>query len=265
MINILIPTDFSENSFIAVDFVYSNFDHSQLNVRIVHAISQPVSTSGVMLRLDDLMRQDAERDMALFLEKIEDIHSVKPESIIKYGHLKDVVDGISNLVLPDLLVMGTKGENNIKSRIMGSVAEAIIRTSRTPVLAVPVDWFRDKIDRVTIATDKSEIASSQFLRKILRALKLTCPKLELLTVQKPNSTGKLPKSLSFEGFQFDVVGVENEVVVDGINDYLGNSNVGMLILYHGHNSRFDYLFNRSVTKTICANVEVPLLVIPSVR
>lgn len=260
---ILIPTDFSENAFKAVDFVYNHFKTDKITVKIIHSISQPVSTSGVMLRLDDMMKADAQREMLELSQRIKKNYNDEPETIIKHGHLKDTVNQVSAVAVPDLIVMGTKGESDIKSRLMGSVTEAIIRTSMYPILAIPVTWYKDDLHTITITTEKNELESKSFLKTLMESLRLVNPKFEVLTVLGENNKGGLSRSMDVNGLQFSVQGIENNDVVSGINQYLASKQVDLLGIYHSHNSRIDYLFNRSITKTICANVEVPILAIPA--
>mgnify|MGYP000035322117 CR=1 FL=1 len=256
---IIIPTDFSENAYHAVSFVYDNFKSEGLEISLIHSIKQPASTSGVMLRLDDLMLKDAEKDMEKLMSRIEEDYGDKPEVIIRYGYLKDWVQQVSEIKAPDLIVMGTKGENNVASKIMGSVTESIIRTSKFPVLAVPATSSSKPLHRVTICTPKDEISEAPFLKNLLSHLKLENARIEVLRILT-GENDKAPRSISMEQQEIAVESVRNSTVVDGINEYLSTAEVDMLCVYHSHTSRLDYLFNRSVTKTICAKVELPLLV-----
>src|SRR5262249_39620466 len=40
----------------------------------------------------------------------------------------------------DLIVMGTHGRTGLSRRLLGSVAEAVVRTSRCPMLTIPMDY-----------------------------------------------------------------------------------------------------------------------------
>jgi len=256
---IIIPTDFSENAYHAVSFVYSNFKREGLEVSLIHSIKQPASTSGVMMRLDDLMMKDAERDMAELMSRIAADFEDTPEVIIRYGYLKDWVEQVSSVKAPDLIVMGTKGENNIARKLMGSVTESIIRTSKYPVLAVPATSADKPLHRLTICTAKDELQQANFLKNVVTHLKIENPRVEVLRVLTKEED-KAPRSVSLEKQEIPVESIRNTNVLEGINAYLDTAEVDMLCVYHSHSSRLDYLFNRSITKTICAKVELPLLV-----
>jgi nucleotide-binding universal stress UspA family protein len=256
---VIIPTDFSENAYKALSFVYDNFEREGLEVSLIHSIKQPASASGVMLRLDDLMMKDAENDMASLLKRISEEYSDEPEVIIRYGYLKDWVEQVSSIKGPDLIVMGTKGENNIASKLMGSVTESIIRTSKFPVLAIPATSKTKPIHRITICTANEELKNSEFLRNLLGKIKMENARIEVLRILTSDDQ-KAPRSVTLDKQEIPVETLRSRGVVNGINEYLTANEVDILCLYHSHNSRLDYLFNRSVTKTICAKVELPLLV-----
>ncbi|MBT8327269.1 MAG: universal stress protein [Bacteroidia bacterium] len=260
--NILIPTDFSDNSIHAINYVYSNFQKEHIDVTLVHAIKEPQTTAGVLIRLEQLMMKDAEKDMKNLLKKVNDDYQQKPKHHIEYGYLKDWIDIYAKAHNIDVIVMGTKGESNVRSIIMGSITESVIRTSKLPVFAIPEFEKELPVHQFILATNKKELERVEFIQKFLDNLKLSSPNVDVLVVLNEENRGGLPKSFPLNGFQIGVKTVENESVVDGINDYLANNKVDILGLYHSRNSRLDYLFNRSVTKTICGETRVPLLVIP---
>ena len=262
--NILIPTDFSDNSKHAINYVYNNFQQEHINVTLVHAIKEPHSTASVLIRLEQLMKKDAEKEMKGLLARVEEVYHQKPKYYIKYGYLKDWIDVYGKSQNIDLVVMGTKGESDVSSKIMGSVTESVIRTSKLPVFAIPEFEVNRPVHKFILATNKKELEQVEFIKMFLNNLKLSLPNVDVLVVLNDEIHGGIPKSFPINGFQIGVKTVENQSVVDGINGYLAQNNIDILGLYHTRNSRLDYLFNRSITKTICAKTRVPLLVIPAV-
>ena len=258
---ILLPTDFSINSYHAIQYAFTHFDLRKVNIQLLHVIKEPRSTSGVLLRLDDIMMNDAKREMVELLDKLEQEFGIRPVFAIHYGHLKNWIEQISMTMQIDLIVMGTKGENDIKSKVMGSVTESIIRTSKIPTLAIPYSSKKTEIKEFILATDRKEIEHEDFFEHLISNLKLTDPQINVLIVVT-NEVGVVPKSMPLRGMQVGVKTIESKSVVDGINAYLEENRVDILALYHSKNSRLDYLFNRSITKTICSKIQVPLLVIP---
>ncbi len=261
--NILIPTDFSEYSKHAINYVHKHFDVSKLNIKLIHTIKEPHSTSGVLIRLDQLMMKDAQKEMLQLVDKIEEVYGNRLDYLLKYGHLKNWVENYAESMDIDLIVMGTKGATNVSSKIMGSVTESLIRTSKVPILAIPELKVDRPIHRFVLATDKKVLENQDFVEQFIDSLKLSNPHIDVLTIIRKNHEGGFPKSIPLKGYQFGVELRENDSVVDGINDFLNENEIDILGLYHSHNSRLDYLFNRSITRTICGKCKQPLLVIPA--
>ena len=260
--NILVPTDFSDNARVAIDYVYNHFDRKDLNIWLIHSIKEPKSTTGVLLRLDNLMKKDAEEDMAKLIEYCDKTYNAEPKTIIKHGYLTDWVEQYGASYEIDLIVMGTNGESNLEERLFGSVTESVIRTSNIPVLAIPHIYEAKPIRQFILATNKKELDKLDFIQEFLERLDLENPSISILTVDTPDADEPLPKSIPLNGYQIGVESTKADTAVEGINQYIDQHDVDILALYHSKNSRLDYFFNRSTTKTICSNTQLPILVIP---
>ncbi len=262
MFKILLPTDFSANAESAIDFVLEHFHKSKISIVLIHTIKAPNSAAGVLIRIDDLMRKDAEQEMRRLQAYISDKHQVESEAIIKAGDLNEWVNSSASKHHIDLIAMGTKGENNIESKIFGSVTESIIRTSKIPVLAVPYGSDKSAIEHVAIATAENHLEKESFLEEFFKCINMSNARINAIKVlQDLNETS--PKRISLNGNQINVETINNASIAEGINYYIDTVPTDLLIIYHARNSKIDYFFNRSITKNICAKTDVPLLVIHS--
>lgn len=260
--NILIPTDFSENAYHAIRYFYQNFKPKACSITIMHIIQAPHKGSGMLLRLDDLMKEDAEKDMKQLLEQVNTDFGHQPETVIRQGDLKEWLDIYTSDKKLDLVVMGTKGESNLPSKLMGSVTESFIRISEVPVLAVPLEFDKTEVHSIAIANGEGELKNADFVREMADAMNTRNLHLDVLCIDTGKSELSLPKSINHKGFQVGVKCISASTVVKGINEFIETNNVDIIGIYHQNNSRMDYLFNRSLTKTICANTVIPVLAIP---
>jgi nucleotide-binding universal stress UspA family protein len=256
---IIIPTDFSKNAFHALAFVYTNFKPEDLDVTLVHCIEPSSTTIGEMLKEDEILKNNADRAMDRLLEDINTKYKKVPKSVVREGLLVEWIKYLVKEKMLDLIVMGTKGENNIYSRLMGSVTESVIRTATTPVLAIPADRESKPVKHITISTAHNELMEIKFLERLVNSIKMEHGRFEVLRILTSDNQ-KVPKSIRFGIGEAPVQAIRNDNVLEGINEYLSANSVDILGVYHSHNSKLDYLFNESITKTICANVEVPMLV-----
>lgn len=263
-LSILIPTDFSDNAFAAAAFVFNNFEQEKIDITIIHTIEQPNSTANVMMKLEGVMQKDAENDMALFLQKLADYFPAHPapKTILRHGYLKDWVSSYAAASGVELIVMGTKGESNVASKMFGSVTESILRTSKIPMLSIPRKHDISKLHSLVIATKLLEFENAEFIERFLSASKWYAPKMEILVIRKSNNEDISPKMVTVGSTNFEIVVRDHDKVADGINEYIEENTVSILGLYHKNNSRFDYFFNNSITKNICGNTDTPLLSMP---
>ncbi len=262
MINILLPTDFSENANSAADFIFDLFDPKKVKLTVVHAVTPPRSTPGMMIDLGELMIKDADKDLAEEKKRIAlkflDIASIETKS--KLGYLKDVLPSLCSAYRTDIMVMGTKGENSLSSKILGSNTENIIREGTVPILAVPLTYTINDTPRICIASSKDEVPNAEALKHISDNLK-NMGKAQMSVLNVLTSTDeKSLKSIPFNGLQ---VAVEVEIASDpekGIIQHLEKHETDLLVVTHRHNSRIDYLFQRSTTKKLAGKMDVPLLI-----
>lgn len=140
---ILVPVDYSDHSLKAVGLAADLARRIGTRIDIVHVWDRPTYVAETILvgkeqrPLGELIRENAEREMAEFLAKAESNKDVLGDTQLIAGDpaaviLKEVERGKY-----DLVVMGTHGRTGFAHLLLGSVAEKLVRYSRVPVLTVP--------------------------------------------------------------------------------------------------------------------------------
>lgn len=264
MMNILLPTDFSDNAQQAADFVYRMFDADGFRLILIHGVVPPRTTPGMMINITDLMLKDAERDLQIEKKRLNDKFdgAGRVEAYAKLGYLQDILPGFCTAKNAHLIVMGTRGANKISNKILGSNTEHIVRLGFAPLLAIPEGYEIDDVPTVCIATAKQEIPHVQELEKILEGFKNRHNvKLSVLHVLVEEDD-KASKSLALNGMQIRVNAVKAKSPEEGITKYLKENHLDLLVVCHRHNSRLDYLFSRSTTKKLTGQIQVPLMILP---
>jgi nucleotide-binding universal stress UspA family protein len=138
---ILYPTDFSDASKKALDYIKQLKQAGIKEVVVLHVIDEREIDAVFQhsaVRFEDIVRSiraDAKKDMdAVERELKKDGLTVKVriERGIPFREILRVEEeeGISAIVI------GSHGKSNIKEMLLGSVSEAVIRKSKKPVLVV---------------------------------------------------------------------------------------------------------------------------------
>lgn len=141
---ILVPVDFSSSSRAALDCALVLADQLGATIDVLHAWTAPayvsphvavqIGTAGQAQTLEQIAREEAQREMNAFLGDLPAPKSGEIRMRIEYGFEAEVI--IHAAVDYDLVVMGTHGRKGLAHLFMGSVAERVVRQSLTPVLTV---------------------------------------------------------------------------------------------------------------------------------
>ena len=133
---ILVATDFSPDGNNAVRRAALLARHLDAHLTLLHVVdrtgfkplrdwfSRPLDT--------DLKAAQARATLRQFSAEIAGRHDVAATVDVRVGDLRDEL--LRACAQADLLVLGQRGRNRFKSLVIGSTADRLLRTSRTPVL-----------------------------------------------------------------------------------------------------------------------------------
>ncbi len=142
--HLLVPTDFSEPSQIAVTYGKALAENFKSTLHLIHVLDENAliypwtSPEGTTLSLgaarveleqqarDRLDRVLTEDERKMFSAQIVSLVGSPFLEIVNYAKAKEI----------DLIVLGTHGRGPIAHMLMGSVAEKVVRKAPCPVLTV---------------------------------------------------------------------------------------------------------------------------------
>jgi nucleotide-binding universal stress UspA family protein len=140
--NVLVPTDFSETSAIALRYGKALAGAFDASLHVLHVVQEPfaqpwaVEAYGFSLAtLQEEWMREAKARMATTLSDAERA-KYRAELATVLGHpvveiLKYAADHLA-----DLIVLGTHGRRGVRRIVLGSDAEQVVRQSPVPVLLV---------------------------------------------------------------------------------------------------------------------------------
>jgi nucleotide-binding universal stress UspA family protein len=160
MINILIPTDFSQLADYAYKMAHSLFSDDDIEIHILSIVSvtpnvlfdeQGELLEDGLLDLHSLyeVKQELESKMNKWLEGKDAIASAK----VKIGQVtEDILRYIDDNNI-DLLIMGTYGASGIKEVLIGSHTSYIAMRSPVPVLSLKSELSKESIKDIVLVGD----------------------------------------------------------------------------------------------------------------
>lgn len=162
MKQLLIPTDFSENAWNALNYGLELFKKTECTIYLLHVNPiPPYSGAGTSLRaagenFTDMLLKESKKDLQELLARIHKLpanakHIFVP--IALYDYFVDSVRRESETKNIDLIIMGTKGASGLKKATVGSNTGDVITKIKCPLLAVPEDAAFSPPREIAFATD----------------------------------------------------------------------------------------------------------------
>lgn len=270
MVNILVPTDFSPLSKIALKYAIKIANRLNGNVTVLHiiTISRPIRLSmrAKMKALDqDLIisaEEDLEKLIKTFSEQYKSSQPLKSQ-VVRGAHFTTTLMKEARRLRSGLVVMGTRGASGLTKAVLGSNTTSVIEVSHVPVLAVPEHAEFKGFRNVVYASD---------LRHLEKELKILIPYLEKL-----GSTIHLihivPNGKDVEAIEAKIESVLQKfayknlvtlILVDNnidaaIDQYVEVSKADMLAMFTHELSFYEKLLDKSMTRKMAFHSKIPLL------
>lgn len=279
MKNILLPTDFSDNSLNAIRYAIQLFENDQCTFHLFNAYTPVVYDltyvllSPAQFGLRDPIRAASQEGLDKLTTELKEEFGTNPshkfETIARFETL---IAGIKELIVErniDLVVMGTKGATGAKKILFGSNTVQVFREIKFPVLAIPSNFDYATPLEILFPTDlQVEFNTAQL--KVLKAIaKLHTSKINALHVstghglseiQDRNKT-QLPTFFKRMAYEFH--DVEDMEIPAAINRFQEEHAIDMLVMINNKQSFFENIFFKDTINQIGFYLNIPFLVIPS--
>lgn len=270
MVNILVPTDFSDLSKVSIKYALKMAKNMNANVTILHVIIriQPTRAS-VRFKLQSL-----EREMDKYTQ--EDLEDLKASvskwnrdeipvqyKIAKGKNFNDTVKAEAKKLRSGLIVMGTRGASGLKKVVVGTNTTAIIERSTIPVLVIPELATHSGFKKIVYATDLKDIEGE--LKRLKPYLDIFNTAVHVVHVVDNDKYVEKAKDIIQTAFQkFDAKKLKIGVLIskdigNALDGYVSEHKADLVCLFTHHHGFYDKLFNRSQTKKIAFQSKVPLL------
>ncbi|WP_378182752.1 universal stress protein [Aquimarina sp. SS2-1] len=277
MKNILIPTDFSENSWNAITYALSFFKKVNCNFHLLHVSPyQEVIGNETLFESEDqvvekVTRSDKEQ-MQLLLRKIQKLPLNTKHRFFTVNEHIFFVDTIRKQVEEkqiDYIVMGTKGASGLKEKTIGSNTSDVITKVKCPVLVIPEKAKYNRINEVAFPTDYNIFYRNRVLNTIteildlnhaaLRVLHISKKEKELSDLQKKNKdflNDYLGESTE-HSFHF----LSNPNIEQAVQCFVESRNIGMITMVAKNLNFFQRILFHPTVEKISYHISIPFLVL----
>ena len=278
MKNILLPTDFSENSWNAIAYALQLFKNETCKFYLLNTYTpaiyhvEYVLVEPAQFGMVDAVRENAIKELDSFKSRIKKEfnnpkHTIETMAVFNtlISEIKDIVEDKSI----DYVIMGTKGATGAKEILFGSNTVHVFKNVKCPIIAVPDGFDFEKPHEVLFPTDYEVSYKSHHIDPIIDIISLYNTRVNILHVsygydlseQQEENKNILEEYFKKVAHLFH--DVSNQTVEEGITNFQLKARINLLVMINNKHSFFENLFFKSTINQIGFHLNVPFLVIPA--
>jgi len=157
---ILIPTDFSETSYLAIKHGAFTAQLTKGDVYLLHVINAQYNTVNMFLPIVQIQNESdfvkiIEQKLMELADSIRKEYGVKVECIIKTGNPSREISNVAKEIKASLVVMGTHGYSPLEELVIGSTALRTLNHSPCPTMAMSSEATHKGYNKILMPIDTS--------------------------------------------------------------------------------------------------------------
>jgi len=276
MKKILLPTDFSDNSWNAIKYALQLFKNQECKFYLLNTYTpviyhvEYVLVSPAQFGLGDAIRENAMNGLENMEKRIKQEYDNQKhtfESIASFNNLISEIKDLSESKKIDYIVMGTKGSTGAKEVLFGSNTVHVFKSVKCPVLAIPDNFYFESPLEILFPSDYGVTFQDKHVQPILDIADEYHARINILNV---TNNGELTSyqeqnkqllDTYFERSAHLFHNVKNMNVPEAITAFQLKSRINLLVMINNKHSFFENLFFGSSLNQIGFHLHVPLLVI----
>jgi nucleotide-binding universal stress UspA family protein len=262
--NILLPTDFSENAEKACEIAFKLAAYNEGTVSILHAYDLPYSDRSMTTSLLEVMKDNAEKNMESFSKHVKEKYKGNFTTLVRLGNPIRLIHDQSEQEGIDLVVMGTKGASGIEEILIGSNASSVIQNTNKPVLIIPPKADLQKVERIVFASDLDPNVKERPLQRLAFFAQKLGASIDIVHVQKdtsvPNGARDFYSSM-LKGIEHHYTIINAENVEQAIVKEAAKEGADIVAAINKRYGFFEGIFHRSMTSKLAYHTTLPLLVL----
>lgn len=270
MKTILVPTDFSKIAQNAIDYAIEIAKRTSSKLILFHVYQLPITPTEVPIiyPVDQI-----EKDI------LEDLHKIEKQIFAKHGKNipiecqfttgfpADKIKLYSKKKKVDLIVIGMQGAGYLTEKLIGSVTTSLIRDSRCPVLVIDKHVKFKPIKKIALAYDYKEGTNKSTFDTMKEIANLFDSYVYVLNVVQELETipavneavAGIKLNHSLEDIKHSFHATKNEDVVEGINEFVDDKKIDMIVMIPRMHSILKTLFVEPHTKRMAFHTKTALL------
>lgn len=278
MKKILLPTDFSDNSWNAIIYALQLFKDETCNFFLLNTYTpifyhmEQVLVASPEMNIENIVRENSERRLEEMKTRMEQ-EFANPNhtysSIAAFNTLIGEIDELYRSNVMELIVMGTKGASGLKEVLFGTNTVHTIKNAKCPVLAIPDKFEYEAPHEILFPSDYEVMFTQKQLQPVIdiaanhhaRVNVLHVSYGQALSEKQEKNKNKLEAYLKPVSNLFHEL--SNQDVSDAISNFQLKARINLLVMINNKHSFFENVFFKPKVNQISFHLNIPFLVIPS--
>jgi len=278
--SILIPTDFSNNSWNAILYAIKLFEDRKCSFYILHTYSKETYGLDSLSLLDPdeafnkmsaIKSKEKLRELIAKISQLNKNENHKFHAVSESISLLSAVKNLNKKIQFDLIVLGAKGLANKNEASYGQHTLDILKNVReNPILIVPGNVNFDQPKEIVLTTNfKTNIKKSE-IKYLVQLAKLSNASIQVLSMEQPNSLSftqkrnKVQIRKQLKGVAHSFTTMRNVKIATAVNCFVAIRHSNMISYVDKKPSFWDRLnFGRISLNNLGYYADVPVLAIHS--
>lgn len=277
MKNILIPTDFSQNSWNAIEYALNFFEDHSCNFYLLHVntISSIITSDTSNISTQEIIEDTLIKPSKIKLKKIlKRISASSLKANHRFFTLTDYNFFIESIRMHvevkeiDLIVIGTKGATGLKKLVIGSNAASVVTRVQCTTLVVPENATFKRPKEIAFPTDFTSFYSSGLLKPVLKILDLLKASIRVLHINKRNyelnDDQKKNKDILedfFNHYTHSFHFITNKNIEAAIQCFVESRDIDLIVMVAKNLNYFQRILFHPLVEEITYHTEIPFLIL----
>lgn len=278
MKKILLPTDFSDNSWNAIKYALRLFKDEECIFYLLNTYTPIIYHENYILAnssqfdLVDDIKVKSIKGLEDIVNRIKREFNNTKHSFSQISSFNTLIGEIKELHegnVMDYIVMGTKGSSGVKEVLFGSNTVHVFKNAKCPVLAIPEGFDFEKPSDILFPSDYEVDFKKTHIQLILDIASTYQARINILNVSlgydlsEQQKLNKQKLEAYFKNVAHFFHSVSNQTIASAITNFQLKIRINLLVMINNKHSFFENLFFKNTINQIGFHLNVPFLVIPS--
>lgn len=273
--NILIPTDFSDNALSALNYALKLYVNQKCTFYVLHStyVDEAVSRAFEAAYTDDKQNKVVETTLTALINQIQAADANPNHKFKALRSPEELRTAVKNAVdehAIDMVIMGTKGTTGAVEYVMGSNTIKVIRKiTECPVLVLPDGFTFVEPQQITFPTDYNRTYNEKEIQTLKDLADLYHSKIRVVHINvnmglsdtQENNMSMLKTYLADYEHSFHYL-PDYTSKSKAIAKFVDDLEIDILAMINYKHGILEKILNEPVLKNLAFNPTVPILVIP---